>query len=56
MSEAASSLSPSGRLRVAVYAADPLRRHVLSRAVAEAGHLVVGAQENCDAVHRQRAR
>ena len=50
MSEAASSLSPAGRLRVAVYAADPLRRHVLSRAVAEAGHLVVGAQETADVV------
>ena len=50
MSEAASSLSPSGRLRVAVYATDPLRRHVLSRAVAEAGHLVVGAQDTADVV------
>ena len=50
MSEAASSLSPMGRLRVAVYAADRLRRHVLSRAVAEAGHLVVGAQDTADVV------
>jgi DNA-binding CsgD family transcriptional regulator len=50
MSEAASSLSPTGRLRVAVHAADPLRRHVLGRAVAEAGHLVVGAQETADVV------
>jgi two-component system nitrate/nitrite response regulator NarL len=50
MSEAASRLSPAGRLRIAVYAADLLRRHVLSRAVAEAGHLVVGAQDTADVV------
>jgi DNA-binding CsgD family transcriptional regulator len=50
MSEAASQHSPGERLRVAVYAADPLRRHVLSRAVAEAGHLVVGAQDTADVV------
>ena len=50
MSEAASSLSPAGRLRVAVYAVDRLRRNVLSRAVAEAGHLVVGAQDTADVV------
>jgi DNA-binding CsgD family transcriptional regulator len=50
MSEAASRLSLGGRLRVAVHAADLLRRHVLSRAVAEAGHLVVGARDTADVV------
>ena len=50
MSEAASRLSPGARLCVAVYAADSLRRHALSQAVAEAGHLVVGAQDLADVV------
>ena len=43
MSDAAGKLSPLGRLRVAVYAVDLLRRTALSQVVAEAGHLVVGA-------------
>ncbi len=50
MSEAASKLAPSGRLRVAIYAMDPLRRAALSRVVAEAGHIVVGAQDIADVV------
>jgi DNA-binding CsgD family transcriptional regulator len=50
MSDAVHQLTPMGRLRVAVYAADSLRRHALSRAVAEAGHLVVGAQDLADVV------
>ena len=50
MSEAASKLAPTGRLRVAVCAADLLRRSALSRVVAEAGHIVVGAQDVADVV------
>ena len=37
---AAAALSTAGRLRVAVYATDLLRRTTLSRAVAEAGHVM----------------
>jgi DNA-binding CsgD family transcriptional regulator len=48
VSDAASELAPTGRLRVAVHAADVLRRNVLSRVVAEAGHIVVGAQDAAD--------
>jgi DNA-binding CsgD family transcriptional regulator len=48
MSDAASQLAPVGRLRVAVHATDPLRRHALGKIVAEAGHLVVGAQDPAD--------
>jgi two-component system nitrate/nitrite response regulator NarL len=50
MSEAASKLAPSGRLHVAIYALDSLRRTALSRVVAEAGHIVVGAQDIADVV------
>jgi DNA-binding CsgD family transcriptional regulator len=50
MSEAASQLAPTARLRVAVHAADPLRRTELGRLVAEAGHIVVDAQDAADVV------
>jgi DNA-binding CsgD family transcriptional regulator len=50
MSEAASRLSPAPRLRVAVHAIDLPRRNVLSRVVAEAGHLVVGLKDPADVV------
>jgi DNA-binding CsgD family transcriptional regulator len=50
MSDTASKLAPAGRLRVAVHAADLQRRTVLSRVVAEAGHLVVDAQDSADVV------
>jgi DNA-binding CsgD family transcriptional regulator len=42
--------APMGRLRVAVHAVDVLRRAALSRAVAEAGHVVVDAQDAADVV------
>src|SRR4030081_2282898 len=50
MSDTASKLATSGRLRVAVCAVDLLRRTALSRVVAEAGHIVVGAQDTADVV------
>src|ERR1700716_2305085 len=50
MSDAASKLAPIGRLRVAVYAVDLLRRTALSQVVAEAGHIAVGAQGAADVV------
>ena len=50
MSDAASELVPTRRLRVAIHAADALRRNALSRVVAEAGHIVVGAQDTADVV------
>jgi two-component system nitrate/nitrite response regulator NarL len=50
MSEAASRLAPTERLRVAVRAADPSRRTALGRVVAEAGHMVVGAHDAADVV------
>jgi DNA-binding CsgD family transcriptional regulator len=50
MSEAASKLVPTERLRVAVHAADLLRRRALSKVVAEAGHLVVGGEDAADVV------
>jgi DNA-binding CsgD family transcriptional regulator len=50
MSDPASELAPTGRLRVAVYAGDLLRRTALSRVVAEAGHIVVGARDAADVV------
>jgi DNA-binding CsgD family transcriptional regulator len=50
MSDAASKPAPVGRLRVAVHAVDLPRRSVLSRVVAEAGHVVVGAQDVADVV------
>jgi DNA-binding NarL/FixJ family response regulator len=50
MSEAASKLAPTERLRVAIYAVDSLRRTALGKLVAEAGHLVVGAEDTADVV------
>jgi DNA-binding CsgD family transcriptional regulator len=50
MSDPASKPAPMGRLRVVVYAADLLRRTALSQVVAEAGHVVVGAQDTADVV------
>jgi DNA-binding CsgD family transcriptional regulator len=50
MSDAASKPAPTGRLRVAVHAADLQRRTVLSRVVIEAGHLVADAQDLADVV------
>jgi DNA-binding NarL/FixJ family response regulator len=54
MSDAASKLAPTGRLRVAVHAADLLRRDVLSQLVAEAGHIVVGAEDAAGVVLADR--
>src|SRR5258706_15068815 len=54
MSEAASKPAPVGRLRVAVYAVDLPGRSALSRVVAEAGHVVVGAQDAADVVLADR--
>ena len=48
MSETARKPAPAERLYVAVHAVDPLRRAALSRVVAEAGHIVVGAQDAAD--------
>ena len=50
MSEAATKLAPMRQLRVAVHAVDSQRRSALSRVVAEAGHLVVGAHDVADVV------
>jgi DNA-binding CsgD family transcriptional regulator len=50
MSEAARQLAPTERLRVAIHAADSLRRAALSKLVAEAGHLVVGVEDSADLV------
>ena len=50
MRESARKPVPTARLRVAVYATDARRRSALSRVVAEAGHLVVGAQDAADVV------
>jgi DNA-binding CsgD family transcriptional regulator len=50
MSEAAGKLAPMARLRVAVHATDPLRRTALGKVVAEAGHIVVDAQDPADVV------
>jgi DNA-binding CsgD family transcriptional regulator len=50
MNDAASRPAPIGRLRVAVHAVDLPRRAALSKMVAEAGHLVVGAQDTADVV------
>jgi DNA-binding NarL/FixJ family response regulator len=54
MSHAAPRLAPTGRLRVAVYAADVLRRQALGRMVAEAGHLVVALNDAADVVLADR--
>jgi DNA-binding CsgD family transcriptional regulator len=50
MSELASKLAPTRRLRVAIHAADSLRRTALGKVVAEAGHLVVGVGDTADVV------
>lgn len=50
MSIAANKLPQEGRLRVAIFAWDSLRRAALSRLVAEAGHIVVGEQDMADVV------
>jgi DNA-binding CsgD family transcriptional regulator len=50
MREAANKLATTGRLRVAVLAADSSRRNALSQVVAEAGHLVVGGEDAADVV------
>jgi DNA-binding CsgD family transcriptional regulator len=50
MREAARQLGPTVRLRVAIYAMDSSRRAALSQVVAEAGHMVVGADDAADVV------
>jgi DNA-binding CsgD family transcriptional regulator len=50
MSDGAKRLLPAQPLRVAVRAADLLRRSALSQVIAEAGHLVVGLQDSADMV------
>jgi DNA-binding CsgD family transcriptional regulator len=50
VSDTASKLAPAERLRVAVYAVDLPRRSALSKVVADAGHIVVGAQDAADVV------
>ena len=50
MSEVASDIVVAGRLRVAVHADDSLRRTALCKVVAEAGHVVVGLQDDADIV------
>jgi two-component system nitrate/nitrite response regulator NarL len=50
VSEVASDIVVAGRLRVAVHADDPLRRTALCKVVAEAGHVVVGLQDDADIV------
>ena len=50
MSQLANKLTPTGRLRVAVHAADSSRRSALSQAVAEAGHVVVDVRDSADIV------
>jgi DNA-binding NarL/FixJ family response regulator len=54
MSEAASKPAPVGRLRVAVHAVDLPRRRALSRVVAEAGHVVIRAEDAADVVLADR--
>jgi DNA-binding CsgD family transcriptional regulator len=46
----ASDVAFAQRLRVAVHADDPLRRAALCKVVAEAGHMVVGLQDEADIV------
>jgi DNA-binding CsgD family transcriptional regulator len=50
MSEPAAKSALAARLRVAVHAVDALRRSALGRVVAEAGHIVVDAQDAADVV------
>jgi DNA-binding NarL/FixJ family response regulator len=50
MSEVADDIAFARRLRVAVHADDPVRRTALCKVVAEAGHIVVGLQDEADIV------
>ena len=50
MSEVASDIVFARRLRVAVHTDDPLRRTALCKIIAEAGHTVVGIQDEADIV------
>jgi DNA-binding CsgD family transcriptional regulator len=50
VSEVASDIAFARRLRVAVHTDDPLRRTALCRVIAEAGHTVVGIQDEADIV------
>jgi DNA-binding CsgD family transcriptional regulator len=50
MREAAIRLTPRELLRVAVHAVDAPRRAALGRVVTEAGHIVVGMQDDADVV------
>jgi DNA-binding CsgD family transcriptional regulator len=50
VSEVASNIDLVQRLRVAVHADDPLRRSALGKMIAEAGHVVVGLQDEADIV------
>ena len=50
MSEVASDIVFARRLRVAVHTDDPLRRTALCKVIAEAGHTVVGIQDEADIV------
>ena len=50
MSEVASDIVFARRLRVAVHTDDPLRRTALCKIIAEAGHTVVGMQDEADIV------
>jgi DNA-binding CsgD family transcriptional regulator len=50
VSEVASDIAFARRLRVAVHTDDPLRRTALCRVIAEAGHTVVGIQDETDIV------
>jgi len=50
MSEAARRLMPNERLRVALHAADALRRATLARTLAEDGYIVVGLAGAADVV------
>jgi DNA-binding CsgD family transcriptional regulator len=50
VSEVASDIAFARRLRVAVHTDDPLRRTALCKVIAEAGHTVVGIQDEADIV------
>jgi DNA-binding CsgD family transcriptional regulator len=50
MSEVANDIVIGHWLRVAVHANDPLRRSVLCKAVAEAGHMIVDGHDAADVV------
>ena len=50
MSSVAPELETGEQLRVALYAPNPWRRRVLSKVLADLGHLVVGAEDVADVV------